>query len=73
METGLVVDVVKLDLTRELNKVTEPLTQETSYALQLLLTDAKGTSAERPSLSCPTPFTTCLPPSPERKRDSCIS
>lgn len=42
MENHLVVDVVRQDLTRELGKVTGPLTEETSYVLQLLFTDDTG-------------------------------
>lgn len=42
MENHLVVDVVRQDLTRELSKVTVPLTEETAYVLKLLLTDNTG-------------------------------
>lgn len=42
MDTHLVVDVVRQDLTRELGKVTGPLNEETSFVLNLLL----GESAE---------------------------
>lgn len=45
MGNHLVVDVVRQDLTRELGKVTQPLTEETSYILKLLLTDDTGKSA----------------------------
>lgn len=42
MENHLVVDVVRQDLTRELGKVTGPLTEETAYVLGLLLGEDTG-------------------------------
>lgn len=42
MENHLVVDVVRQDLTRELGKVTGPLTEETAFVLDLLLGEKKG-------------------------------
>lgn len=45
MENHLMVDVVRQDLTRELGKVTGPLTEETSFVLKHLLTDNAGESA----------------------------
>ena len=42
----MVVDVVKEDLTRNLSKVINPVSDETDYALRLLFTDRTGTCAE---------------------------